>query len=114
MRHNTLNLNDITAQIKQYVRQIKDNKKSDFATSTLSEINSQPAILHSNDLRSNINKLDGSNKLSLHRMSSDDCMAITTAGYASEAYEHLSSIEDKHKIVIDFMHKNNKNFDLKA
>jgi len=113
MKNNTLNLNDITAQIKQYVRQIKDNKKSDFFSS-LPEIENQQPVYYTNDLRSNINKLNGGNKFSLHNITSADIMTGTSAEYASEAYEHLSSIEDKHKIVIDFMHKNNKNFDLKA
>ena len=89
MKNNTLNLNDITAQIKQYVRQIKDNKKSDFFSS-LPEIENQQPVYYTNDLRSNINKLNGGNKFSLHNITSADIMTGTSAEYASEAYEHLS------------------------
>ena len=113
MKNNTLNLNDITAQIKQYVRQIKDNKKSEFSPS-LPDVEYKRQIHYTNDIRSNINKLHGNNKFSLHNMLSSDTLVSTSAEYASEAYGHLSSIEEKHKVVIDFMHKNNKNFDLKA
>ena len=111
--NNTLNLNDITAQIRQYVRQIKENKKGEFNPS-LSEVKEKEYIYYSNDLRSNINKLDANNKFSLQNIASEDTTTITELEYASSAYNHLSSLEDKHRVVIDFMHKNNRNFDVKA
>ena len=37
---------------------------------------------------------------------------FTSASYVAEAYNHLSPKEDKNKVLIDFMHKNNRNFDV--
>jgi len=110
---NTLNLNDITTQIRQYIRQIKENKKGEFNT-ILPEAKEKEYTHYSNDLRSNINRLDGNNKFSLHNITSEDRATTTGLEYASAAYNHLSSLEEKHKVVIDFMHKNNKNFDVKV
>ena len=110
--NNTLNFQDITNQIQQYVKQIKNSKKeqiSAFSTNTENK-----SIFHyTNDVRCNINKLNGESKFNIQNIVAENNIT-TSSEYASEAYEHLDSIEDKHKVIIDFIHKNNRNFDVKA
>ena len=106
---NALNLNEITQQIQQYVRLIKQQKSS--ATGRIF-YSSEPSLFN-NDLRSNIHKLDGNNKFNIQSML-EKSTSLTTFDYATKAYEHLLEQEDKNKVVIDFMHKNNRNFDVKA
>lgn len=110
--NNTLNFRDITNQIQQYVKQIKNNKKENIPT-TLSVTEDTSIFRYSNDLRSNINKLDGECKFNIQNITAEH-NATTPLEYASEAYEHLDTLEDKHKVIIDFIHKNNRNFDVKA
>lgn len=104
-----LNLDKLTRQIQQYVQTIKQQKTAStervFHTSESSFIN--------NDLRSNLNKLDGNNKFNIQNML-EKSTSLTSSNYVTKAYDHLSNQEDKNKIVIDFMHKNNRNFDVKA
>lgn len=108
----TLNLNDITGQIQRYVQLLKDRKKTTPTgeTSSFAEWSPLPSY---NELRSNINRLDGSSKFSIHNMLENHTV-LTSSSYAAEAYSHLSDLEDKNKVVLDFMHKNNRNFDVSA
>ena len=101
-------LNDITSQIQNYVRQIKQRKTEGtfrVEKEELSQIN--------NDLKSNINKLNGSNKFKIQNMMETE-HSSASSNYAAEAYNHLSDQDNKHKVVIDFMHKNNRNYDMKV
>ena len=109
--NNKLNLNDITLQIKQYIRQIKEKQSGEFNIA-VSDINDKKSVCYYNDLRSNINKLDAGNKFSLQNIASEEISDITDSEYVSAAYEHLSLLEEKHRVIIDFMHKNNKIFDV--
>lgn len=107
---NVLNLNDVTRQIQHYVRLIKNQRN--VARPSDSFLDELPVVSLYNDLRSNINPLNGTSKFSLHSMSNNDSFASSL--YASEAYSHLESLQDKNKVVIDFMHKNNRNFDVQV
>ena len=104
---NTLNLNEITQQIQKYVRLIKQQKSS----STSRIFYPEESIFINNDVRSNIHQLDGNNKFNIMLEKST---SLTNLDYVTKAYEHLLKQEDKNKVVIDFMHKNNRNFDVKA
>ena len=104
----SLNLNDITNQIQHYVTLIKKQKLSDKPQFGSEETITVPIT---NDVRSNIHKLAGKNKFSIQQ-SLENNTILTSASYASKAYTHLNNLENKHKIVIDFMHKNNRNFDV--
>ena len=106
---NALNLNEITQQIQQYVHLIKQQKSA--VTGDVFHP-SEPTFIN-NDLRSNIHKLDGSNKFNIQNMLEKNT-SLTTLDYAAKAYEHLLKQEDKNKVVIDIMHKNNRNYDVKA
>lgn len=104
----SLNLNDITNQIQHYVTLIKKQKLSD-KTHFGSEENFILPL--ANDVRSNIQKLAGKNKFGIQQILESNTV-LTSASYVLEAYNHLNNLEDKHKVVIDFMHKNNHNFDV--
>jgi len=106
---NALNLNNITGQIEHYVNLIKAKKaqSENFSSSDYH----QPTVIAVNDVRSNINPLNGKNKFSIHTMLENNTM-FTSASYVAEAYNHLSPKEDRNKVLIDFMHKNNRNFDV--
>ena len=107
-----INLNNsVTAQIRQYVSRLKERKTE---TTTSSAVAPDDFILSlNNDLRSNINTLNGDNKFNIQQFALAE-QNRTPAEYAADAYNHLSTLEQKHKVVIDFMHKNNRNFDVKA
>lgn len=106
---NTLNLDEITSQIQRYIRQIKKNtaleQKENFAKDERFQVRID------NDLRSNINKLDGSNKFKIQNMLEQN-VSSAPSEYAAEAYGHLSELDDKKKVIIDYMHKNNRNYDV--
>jgi len=106
------NLSDLNWQIGQYVRRIKNRQTSaiDNYQNTFEEYSSPS---HFNDLISNINKLDGKNKFNIQSMM-NDTTALTPSAYAAQAYEHLSKQDDKNKVVIEIMHKNNRNYDVQA
>ncbi len=106
---NTLNLNEITTQIQRYIRQIKKDKVSEQR-----DIYSSDERFHNrldNDLRSNINKLNGGNKFNIQNMMEQN-MSSAPSEYAAEAYTHLSELDDKKKVMIEYMHKNNRNYDV--
>ena len=107
-----INLNNsVTAQIRQYVSRLKERKTE--ATTSSAVANDDFILSLNNDLRSNINTLNGDNKFNIQQFALAE-QNRTPAGYAADAYNHLSTLEQKHKVVIDFMHKNNRNFDVKA
>lgn len=108
---NTLNLNDITYRIRQYVNQIKE-KKGTFKTAAANDFIAD-TVVPSNDLRSNLHRLNGDSKFSIHNLTAENAPQVPS-DYAAEAYAHLSASEERHKVVIDFMHKNNRNFDVRA
>ena len=109
--NDALNLHDITTQIQHYVRLISQQKSARFDRPT--PIEEQVPHYISNEVRSNINPLNGNNKFGILNMLGNHT-GMTSPGYASEAYRHLSGLEDKNKVVIDFMHGNNQNFDIEA
>ena len=108
---NNINLNDITSQIQEYVRVIKQRKAHTGSPSQFSAQNDFTFL--NNDVRSNIHPLNGDNKFRIQKWSEDQNKAPLSK-YASEAYAHLNEKDDKHKVVIDLMHKNNRNYDVKA
>ena len=107
-----LNINDLNGQIQQYIRRIK-NKQSTQQIST--ELTADEVIIsyRNNDIRSNLNTLGGENKFNIQNMLENE-QNIASPDYATGAYEHLTQGDGKNKIVIDFMHKNNRNFDVEA
>lgn len=107
-----INLNNsVTAQIRQYVNRLKE-RKTEHTAPTATE-NDDFILSFNNDLRSNINALNGDNKFNIQQFALAE-QSQTPAEYAAGAYNRLSTLEQKHKVVIDFMHKNNRNFDVKA
>ena len=110
MTNNTLNLDDITSRIQQYVSKIKEHKADDKAKFSVDENQSLFSVF--NDVRSNINKLDGGNKFNIQINNNNPVLA--SSDYAAEAYNHLNNLDDKQKVIIDFMHPNNNKFDFTA
>lgn len=108
---NTLNLNDITGRIRQYVSQIKE-KRGNSETASAKSVTADMTVF-ANDVRSNLHQLDGDSKFNIHSLTADNAPPIPS-DYAAEAYGRLSASEEKHKVVIDIMHKNNRNFDVRA
>lgn len=104
-----LTLHDLTGQIQNYVRRIKARQSAVQNASFEETIISYPT---QKEIRSNIRKLDGENKFNIQTLVNDEKTNLTPVDYAAEAYTHLAHLEDKNKIVIDFMHKNNRNYDL--
>lgn len=108
--NNTLNLRDITTQIQQYVRKIKADKQAlqpperdSYSTG------------YANELKYNLNFLNGSNKFSIQNFVNEASDASdVSVSYAAAAYNRLGNEEDKNKVLIDFMHEYNRNFDVKA
>lgn len=108
--NNTSNLRNITAQIQRYVRQIKAEKQ--FLQPQEHESFS---VSYANDLKYNLNFLNGNNKFSIHNFINETPNSTDiSVSYAAAAYNHLSNEEDKNKILIDFIHEYNRNFDMKA
>ena len=110
MTNNTLNLDDITSRIQQYVSKIKEHKADDTSKFSVNENQSLFSVF--NDVRSNINKLDGGNKFNIQINNNEQVFA--SSDYAAEAYNHLNNLDDKQKVIIDFMHPNNNKFDFTA
>lgn len=104
-----LTLHDLTGQIQTYVRRIKARQSTVQLPSFEETIISFPK---QKEIRSNINKLDGSNKFNIQTLVNNEKINSAPVDYAAGAYEHLTHLEDKNKIVIDFMHKNNRKYDL--
>ncbi|MBR1605502.1 MAG: hypothetical protein IJ660_05305 [Alphaproteobacteria bacterium] len=102
-------LHDLTGQIQNYVRRIK--ARQSVAQSIIFEEN-HISLPQSQEIRSNINKLDGGNKFNIQTMVNSEKAHSTSAEYAAEAYTHLAHLDNKNKVVIDFMHKNNRNYDI--
>lgn len=107
---NNINLSDITLQIQKYVRLLKQKEVTDNSSNFNYKSKS---TLIDNDLRSNINKLTGDNKFNIQTLN-DNSHNTPPLEYASEAYNHLSNVDNKQKVVIGYMHKNNKTYDVKA
>ena len=107
-----LNINELNGQIQQYIRRIKSKQSSQQISN---ELAADEVIIsyRNNDLRSNLNTLGVENKFNIQNMLENEAN-ITSLNYVTGAYEHLTQSDDKNKIVIDFMHKNNRNFDVKA
>ena len=107
-------LTEISRQIEQYVRRIKNRQNMPHLSSSNSSDGYWNTPFPYNDLVSNINKLDGENKFNIQTMTSE-FTGIFSTQYAATAYEHLSAQqEDKNKVIIDLMHKNNRKFDVQA
>lgn len=104
-------ISELTSQIQRYVRLIKEKKGGQPVEKFSVTDTFQPQL--NNDLRTNINKLDGNNKFSIQKLTEQNTFSAPTE-YVAEAYEHLTEINDKKNVIIDYMHKNNRNYDVKA
>ena len=106
---NTRQINELTTRIQHYVRLIKEKRNIETAEPFSVSIDNR--VNHNNDLRTNINKLNGENKFNIQKLNTTSDTSAPTE-YASEAYEHLSELDKKRRVVIDYMHKNNRNYDV--
>ena len=107
----SLNLNEITSQIQSYVRQLRNKRKTSQTFDLGNSQNQMTYFLQLNDVRSNIHSLAGQNKFNIQQMlelSSD----MTSIGHVRAAYEYLTNVDEKHKVMIDFLHKNNRHYDV--